>query len=77
MEQDDSINDIALLRLKKPLQFNEEVQPACLPNASLKERLYSDGAKTILSGWGELDPKGELSILSDALCFLKLENLVN
>lgn len=55
---DDSINDIALLRLKKPLQFNEEVQPACLPNASLKERLYSDGAKTILSGWGELDPKG-------------------
>jgi len=55
---DDTINDIALLRLKNPLKFNEMVQPACLPKASMREQLYANGAKTILSGWGELDPKG-------------------
>ncbi len=35
------------------------VQPACLPQPSLSHRLYETGVKTILSGWGELDPKGE------------------
>ena len=35
------------------------VQPACLPKPSMRQQLYEDGAKTILSGWGELDPKGE------------------
>lgn len=54
----DTINDIALLRLKSPLKFNEMVQPACLPKASMKDNLYAEGTKTILSGWGELDPKG-------------------
>lgn len=55
---DANINDIALLRLKTPLDFGSMVQPACLPKAYQKSQLYADGAKTILSGWGELDPKG-------------------
>jgi len=53
-----NLNDIALLKLKTPLKMNEMVQPACLPPPSMKEQIYADGAKTILSGWGELDPKG-------------------
>lgn len=55
---DNTVNDIALLHLKTPLKFDAMVQPACLPKTSMKEQIYSDGAKTILSGWGELDPKG-------------------
>jgi len=56
--EDNTVNDIALLRLKTPLKFNDRVQPACLPLNSMRERLYAEGVKTILSGWGELDPKG-------------------
>lgn len=55
---DDTMNDIALLRLKTPLRFNDRVQPACLPKSDMRNKLYADGVKTILSGWGELDPKG-------------------
>ena len=60
--KDANINDIALLRLKTPLDFGSMVQPACLPKAYQKSQLYADGVKTILSGWGELDPKGKFLI---------------
>jgi len=39
-------NDIIILKLKTPLTFNENVQPACLPEASFKPD------KAIVSGWG-------------------------
>jgi len=57
-DEETSSNDIALLRLKTPLKMSIMVQPACLPQASMRHRLYETGVKTILSGWGELDPKG-------------------
>ena len=41
-------NDIALIKLKSPLRFNDAVQPACLPN-EIKDK-YPNELITI--GWG-------------------------
>ena len=40
-------NDIAILKLKTPLIFDDKVQPACLPDASFKPEGICVG-----SGWG-------------------------
>ncbi|XP_034246476.1 brachyurin-like [Thrips palmi] len=42
-------NDIALLRLEKPLVFNDRVQPVRLPRAAHKSFWRS---KVLMSGWG-------------------------
>ena len=41
-------NDIALLKLKKPIRFNEEISPICLPDA------YEnfEGQHCVATGWG-------------------------
>jgi len=54
-DEDSSRNDIAVLKLSSPLEFNEFVQPACLPAASAKG-LYDVGKKGIISGWGSMTP---------------------
>jgi len=48
-------NDIALLKLSTPLRFDSFVQSACLPKS---KSLYAPGTEAIISGWGEIDPKG-------------------
>ena len=48
-------NDIALLKLEKELDFNERVQPACLPY----EPYYQPLNNAFASGWGENEPGGE------------------
>jgi len=40
-------NDLAILKLKTPLTFNDRVKPACLPDASFKPEGIS-----VASGWG-------------------------
>merc|ERR1712172_4223 len=40
-------NDIAILKLKTPLTFNDKVQRACLPEAS-----FVPTGKAVASGWG-------------------------
>ena len=41
-------NDIALVKLRRPLKFNETVQPACLPATSLLVDTY-DGILKVSS----------------------------
>ena len=43
-------NDIAILKLKTHLTFNENVQPACLPKPSFAPE--ETGEQSVLSGWG-------------------------
>ena len=50
-DDDTMENDIAILKLAKPLVFNKYVQPACLPD---KTYSYPTGENLIISGWGSL-----------------------
>ena len=43
-------NDVAILKLKSPLTFNENVQPACLPHSSFMPENTRELA--VISGWG-------------------------
>ena len=43
-------NDIVIVKLAKPLTFNNNVAPACLPAANF----FPDKTKAIVSGWGML-----------------------
>ena len=43
-------NDIVLLKLKEPLEFNFFVQPACLPNEQTEPEVNT---RCLVSGWGQ------------------------
>lgn len=45
-------NDIAILKLDRPVQFGPKVQPGCLPSINVIDN-YA-GAMTIIAGWGRL-----------------------
>ena len=40
-------NDIAIVKLKSPLTFNNNVKNACLPESS-----FAPQSKAVVSGWG-------------------------
>ena len=44
-------NDLALLKLDKPVQFTRTVSPICLPQSSLFD--YA-GRSAVATGWGKL-----------------------
>ncbi|XP_063701821.1 trypsin 3A1-like [Culicoides brevitarsis] len=52
-------NDIALLELAKGIKFGPKVQPACLPDGSVREFSGSEG---IVAGWGRLAEKQQTSM---------------
>ena len=54
-EKDTYDNDYIILKLGSPLQFNENVQPACLPSSSSFLGLDSTKTSCFTSGWGKLD----------------------
>ena len=59
-------NDIAILKLATPLQFNSKVQPACLPYNSFAPD------KGVVSGWGLTDADNDYSD-STVLKFLSVK----
>ena len=48
-------NDYIILKLGSPLQFNDNVQPACLPSSSSYLGLDSTKTMCFTSGWGKLN----------------------
>ncbi|CAG2101740.1 unnamed protein product [Medioppia subpectinata] len=57
------LNDIALLRIKTPLDLNDEhkrFEPICLPRPDLPTHL---GEKCVLTGWGQTESKKLSSVL--------------
>ena len=49
-------NDIALLRLRRPLKWTERVKPLCLPSEPVAE-----GDTCVVTGWGQ-NPLGKFSL---------------
>ncbi|KAG7267959.1 hypothetical protein CRUP_038089 [Coryphaenoides rupestris] len=44
--------DIALLHLKRPVQFNDRIHPVCLPTKQIAKKLMFAGYKGRVTGWG-------------------------
>ncbi|GBM39264.1 Clotting factor B [Araneus ventricosus] len=62
-------NDIALLRLERPVDFNEYVMPVCLPSPSLPLVKDKDleGKQVTVMGWGDESYGGKTSrVLQEA-----------
>ena len=60
-------NDIAILKLKTPLIFNDKVQPACLPEAS-----FIPEGIAVASGWGRIDQTPTVTPLDLQVCIYYL-----
>lgn len=56
---DTNKNDIALIRLTKPIAYNENVGPVCLPWG--REQETFENKKVILTGWGTTEFGGPMS----------------
>nr|BAM36362.1 coagulin factor II [Oplegnathus fasciatus] len=46
--------DIALLKLRRPITFSNEIHPVCLPNKKVARMLMTEGFKGRVTGWGNL-----------------------
>lgn len=63
-DQDTFNNDIALLRMNKPVVFSDHIRPVCLPTTV---RAY-DGENATIVGWGKLALNGNTAdVLQSAL----------
>jgi len=53
--------DFTLIKLSRPVDLNDHVAPACFPSedASL-ETTFPPGQVCIVTGWGSIDPAGEV-----------------
>uniref|UniRef100_A0A8C4TXB8 Peptidase S1 domain-containing protein n=1 Tax=Falco tinnunculus TaxID=100819 RepID=A0A8C4TXB8_FALTI len=56
-------NDIALLELDQPVQCNDYIQLACVPDTSLR---VSELTECFISGWGERSTGGSAYMLQEA-----------
>lgn len=65
-------NDIAILRLKEPIAFNNRIKPVCLPNSGLQ----TNGIQATVTGWGRDEhkrlksklQKHESTVLTNTAC---------
>uniref|UniRef100_A0A8C8DN93 Prothrombin n=1 Tax=Oryzias sinensis TaxID=183150 RepID=A0A8C8DN93_9TELE len=46
--------DVALLHLRRPITFSDEIHPVCLPNKQVARNLMMQGYKGRVTGWGNL-----------------------
>ncbi|KAM9328273.1 prothrombin [Pholidichthys leucotaenia] len=46
--------DIALLHLRRPVIFTDQIHPICLPNKKVAKTLMTAGFKARVTGWGNL-----------------------
>ncbi|MEQ2233880.1 hypothetical protein ILYODFUR_026302 [Ilyodon furcidens] len=46
--------DIALLHMKRPVTFSNEIHPICLPTKEVARTLMTEGFKGRVTGWGNL-----------------------
>ncbi|XP_049426364.1 prothrombin [Epinephelus fuscoguttatus] len=46
--------DIALLHMRRPITFTDEIFPVCLPSRKVAKALMSEGYKGRVTGWGNL-----------------------
>ena len=53
-------NDIALLKLSRPVKFTKYIRPACVPSSSFRVR---SGANAFVSGWGATSEGGSTSAI--------------
>ncbi|KAJ8021024.1 Hyalin [Holothuria leucospilota] len=76
-------NDIALIQLTEPVEFDDFVSPACLPSDSniIEEEKYS---KCYATGWGKTDEygyismtllQGQVPLINRTICDQKLKEL--
>lgn len=54
--------DIALIELKIPLQFSENVKAACLPTVDFANQILMKQELGMVSGFGRLEEKGRTSL---------------
>ena len=73
-EKDKHDNDYIILKLGSPLQFNENVQPACLPSSPSFLDRNSTKTSCFTSGWGKLDPSSKCDIIN-CCCLSEWNNL--
>ncbi|XP_014232030.2 chymotrypsin-2-like [Trichogramma pretiosum] len=62
------LNDIALIRLKEDIEFNEKVKPIGLPPAA--DYQSPEGTTAILTGWGRIKEKGRIPTKMEMLTVL-------
>lgn len=46
--------DIALLHMRRPITFSNEIHPVCLPTRKVAKMLMTEGYKGRVTGWGNL-----------------------
>ena len=46
-------NDIAVVTLAQPIQFNDKIQPACLPDSGFPAYDQLIGKNVVITGWGD------------------------
>ncbi|XP_037696384.1 prothrombin [Choloepus didactylus] len=73
--RDNLDRDIALLKLKKPITFNDHIHPVCLPDRDTVARLLQAGYKGRVTGWGNLRDTWTTSINEVQPSVLQVVNL--
>lgn len=67
-------NDIAVIRLKNPIDFAEHIQPICLPNPIQVRQHSKSKQRCVISGWGHTETGGFLSNVPKKVSVPMIEN---